>query len=353
MFKLIKTYINQVAMSSTRPDFYCNQIDIPDESGEMIKIVPVGEFPNHHNGPHRVTAEDVQKMAENFAASGTDLLFDLDHNSLWGNTRAAGWSPKVEAREDGLYIEYPNFVPEVAEMVKNREYRYFSPVYVLFAEDKDGTNIGARIDSVALTNRPYMDREIDHIGNTRRNPKPEKLNMFPDWFMKLLGLSNNATAEEVNSKLNATDQAALLSAIKATETDDPAPVKPEPDPEPVANSDGDKLDKILNMLQAQGARLDSLESVNAASAADRVDALVNSAISQFKILPAHAAAWVAHATADFDAAKQALDAISVNAVKPSMVRTPQVKNPVEGEKVSALDAAINSMRSNPAFTSQN
>src|SRR5699024_7733932 len=117
---------------------YVNAIEIsqaePDED-DWIRIVPVGEFPEHQNGPHVITQEHIKQMETNFTNSGTDLLFDVDHASLWGTTKAAAWSNQVEAREDGLYIKYPKFTPAAEKAIENREYKYFSPVYYL---DKKG-----------------------------------------------------------------------------------------------------------------------------------------------------------------------------------------------------------------------
>ncbi|MEM9665484.1 MAG: phage protease [Bacteroidota bacterium] len=143
---------------------------IAADTGTMIRIVPVGNFPVHHNGGHEVTPLHILEMASNFEAGGTDLLIDVDHESLWGRTRAAGWSSRVEARPDGLYMEYPTWTPQTEELVNERAYRYFSPVYTLSSTDKQGGQVGARLLSVALTNMPYMDTEIEHVGNASGGP---------------------------------------------------------------------------------------------------------------------------------------------------------------------------------------
>ena len=66
-----------------------NAIEIANaknQDGDYIKIVPIGYFPEHHNGAHRIEKHHIEQMADNFKNSGTDLLFDYEHNSLWGDT---------------------------------------------------------------------------------------------------------------------------------------------------------------------------------------------------------------------------------------------------------------------------
>ena len=179
---------------------YRNAVVIPaggdgEAAPEWIRIVPIGAFPNHHDGAHEITAAHVQEMVANFTAHSVDLLFDVDHESLYGNSRAAGWSDAVEAREDGLYCRFPVFTPTGQAHVDNRDYRYFSPVYVLNALDKQGKEIGARVLSVALTNTPYMDAgEIHAVGNSRGGPAPTIPNtpMTPELRACLLYTSDAA-----------------------------------------------------------------------------------------------------------------------------------------------------------------
>lgn len=149
---------------------YRNAVPIPvDADAEWLRIVPVGAYPEHHDGAHEVTADMVQQMATNQRDRyATDVVVDIDHDSLWGYTRAAGWINEIEARDDGLYMRMPEWTRYGQDFIENREYRFFSPVYQIDARDKQGTSVGARLLSVALTNTPYFDEgEIDAARNTR------------------------------------------------------------------------------------------------------------------------------------------------------------------------------------------
>ncbi|XWN36087.1 MAG: phage protease [Balneola sp.] len=282
------------------------------EPGEWIKIIPIGSYPFHHNGAHDVTKEHIDQMVTNFNATGKELLIDWEHKSLWGDTRAAGWINKLEAREDGLYCNYPEFTKSAKEQIDDREYRYFSPVYKLESINKNGDSIGAIVDSVAITNRPYFDNEIDHIGNSESTGEPDQTEIRDtsknhSIDMKLnkealakLGLDENATEEQVN-------EAILNSAAPEAEetTDEPETTK--------TNSSEEKPQWAKDLEK----KFDDQEKVNKAA---QVDALINSAISEGKILPADKPAWEAKANSDFAGAKKILDERKANSAMPAGVK---------------------------------
>jgi len=300
--------------------FYFNATEIAEES-EFIKIVPVGYFPNHPDGPHEITSRHIQEMADNIKNSKKDILFDYGHESLWNaGARAAGWSPKndVQARSDGLYIRYPDFTPKAKEAIENKEYRYFSPVYRLNAKDKMGREIGAILHSVALTNIPYMDNEIDHIQNSQ-----EDIMAFSKEFLAKLGLPEDATQEQVEEKMNSV----LAAQANQEETDEQETTTEETEKE---NSQVDKE------LEERIRRLEEREKKAQEKAAED---LVNSAISQGKILPAHKEVWLIAAKNDFETTKQKIETLKTNAALPSQVQTAREDGNQEQKKNSIAAAA--------------
>lgn len=312
------------------------------EPGEWIKIVPIGYFPEHHDGAHEVTAEHISEMADNFTNSGTDLLVDYEHHSLWGDTMAAGWITKVEARDDGLYAEYPKFTRNAQRMVDEREYRYFSPVYYLCKKDKAGKEIGAFIDSLAITNRPYLDIEIDHIGNATVQPQnePEEQTKATDMNLskenlEALGLKENATEEEINE--------AIANSLKPSGGDQEEPETPEK-----TNSEKSEKEKEKTNSENESelaAKVNSLEKKLAdrekAEETQKAEALVNSAIEKGKILPAHKTAWLNSAKADYNATKESLDEMSENSVMPGKVTVNSNQNGTGGQVSQNDDAFAN------------
>ena len=334
----IRTFFNSLSsgfLKKPKPGMFSNSLEIINAVPEdrMIKVVPVGKFPEHHNGGHEVTREHVKEMAVNCKKQGTDILFDYGHESLWNSSaKAAGWSPKakVEAREDGLYIEYPVLTNAASVSIDNDEYRYLSPVYTLNSMNKQGKPIGATLVSVGITNTPYFGKEIDHIKNsqtTEDSAMNEKL-------AKLLGLKPDATEAEIEAKVNSVmskatelglNEDSTFEEILVAVNSKTAPA-PKADPAPKVEAQQSDTDK----------RLEKLEN-------ERVENLVNSAITQGKILPADKDLWLNAAKSDYDKTKSNLDAKKVNSVMPGKVTIP--KKPAEGEKVNAVDAAAEYIRS--------
>lgn len=292
---------------------FLNAVEISE--GDFIRIVPVGKFPAHPDGPHEITFENVQEMADNFTNHGTDLLFDYEHHSLWGETKAAGWSAEVEARADGLYIKYPDFTKNALQQITDREYRYFSPVYYLEGTGKDGSNLGAVIDSVAVTNRPWMDREIDHI---RNDNLPEESMKYSADYKKELGLAEDATDEQVEAKVN------KLNEIAAEGTKLQEPTEKEPEAKNDSESESEKSDiektietAVANAMKPISEKVDGLITGNKTEAAET---LVNSAIADGKILPADKEVWLNSATGDFTSTKKKLDERKKNSAMPGKVK---------------------------------
>lgn len=303
---------NRGAEKNSLKGLYFNQTDIKQE--DFIKIVPVGYFPNHPDGAHQIEARHIEEMVKNFTATKTDLLFDWEHRSLWGDSRAAGWANAMEARADGLYVKYPEFTKPAQEQIANREYRYFSPVYRLNTKNKLGQEIGATIVSVALTNVPYMDSEIDAIKNDKtENAAMDKI------YLNFLGLPENATETEVKTKLDAMrtkyslPATATLDEILAKAATPAAPVEKPASDEPKANSATPDVEKRLAALEADKQR----------SALQGAEVLVDGAIADGKILPAHRAIWVNSARNDFDGTKAQIAAMAKNAALPATVDKPK------------------------------
>jgi len=312
---------------------FFNQVDISE--GEFVKIVPVGNFPQHPDGAHEITPADIQAMERNFNDSKKDLLFDYEHGSIFGSSRAAGWSAEVKAQPDGLYVKYPAFTPRAAESIKNREYRYFSPVYFMKAKDKLGRDIGAKLDSVALTNIPYLENEIDHIKNDSSEIPMDKN------LLKLLGLGENATQAGVDAKLTALrgqfklDENATLDQIIEA-----AGKKPEGDGA-VKPADGEKPKETPPAL----TQADVEKAVKKELVERDAEVLVNSAITDGKILPAEKNVWLNSAKADLAQTKILLDARPKAGALPGKMKINSNASGKEEDKKSATEKAADHFKS--------
>lgn len=122
---------------------------------EWIMILPLGEVElADGREPFRVDLTAAESIVQRFKAGGVDLVIDYEHQSLAGERApAAGWIKELQARPDGLWgrVEWTS---QGSEYLKNREYRYFSPVLRLDPETRRPT----ALLQLGLTNTPAIRR---------------------------------------------------------------------------------------------------------------------------------------------------------------------------------------------------
>jgi hypothetical protein len=323
--RIMKTKVNKYFRNSKNsdPKYFYNSLEISKTTdstttAEFIKIVPVGVFPTHPDGPHEITPDHIKEMAVNIQAGGTDILFDFGHESLWNaSAEAAGWSPKdlVQAKPDGLYIKYPEFTTEGAEKVNGRAYRYFSPVYCLESFNKQGQEIGAVFHSVGLTNTPYMDTEIDAIGNSQQKIKNRGIKMN-EHFLKLLGLAGTATETEIQNAVTAFKTKCGVDE-NATLEDCIAAIEAKKTTQEITNSaaTASLAEKLTEMTKF----ILEFESDKTTRRNIAAEALVNSAIAEGKLLPKFKDQFVNDAIKNFAAVKEDLEKREKNSAVPGTV----------------------------------
>ncbi len=307
--RLPKIFLNRDKKAEQH--FYTNALEIDtttpvDQANKLIKIVPVGLFPTHPDGPHEITPQHIQEMAANLKNGGTDVLFDFGHESIWDpSAEAAAWSPKdkVQAMADGLYIEYPQFTTKGQEKVNGKAYKYFSPAYLLNKTDKNGKEIGAVLHSIGLVNKPYMDTEIDNIGNSETNNKKKDIKMNAA-LLKFLGLPDTATEADM---MNAVKTLAAKYGLPETATMMEVITKAEE--AAAANPSTQKNSEVL-------AELASLKAAETARHDAEVETFVNQAITDGKIIPALKDQTIADAKKNFAAIKEDIDKRAKNSALP-------------------------------------
>lgn len=100
----------------------------------------------------QMNAEIAAALIADFEASGKPILYDYEHNSLYGDSRAAGWIVKlVYAPGRGLFGKV-EWTPDAAEDIAKKVWRYSSPLFIF--NPKTGAVV--RLLSVALTNNPAL-----------------------------------------------------------------------------------------------------------------------------------------------------------------------------------------------------
>lgn len=133
--------------------------DYPE--GCNAHIFPDGKFRSDDGRPARDTEGKVQdwRMDAEIAAdliaalekSGKPILYDYEHNSLFGDSVAAGWITKlVYVAGRGLFA-HVEWVDDAADAIAKKKYRYSSPCFYY-----DATGRVVELISVALTNNPAL-----------------------------------------------------------------------------------------------------------------------------------------------------------------------------------------------------
>ena len=118
-----------------------------------LRLLPLGQV-NLVDGrpPFEVDPEALTALVRAFGARGTDLVIDYEHQSLkGGQAPAAGWIKDLEAREDGLWAQV-EWTSKAGKYLKQREYRYFSPVLRIDPESRRPQELM----NMALTNVPAI-----------------------------------------------------------------------------------------------------------------------------------------------------------------------------------------------------
>lgn len=139
-----------------------------------VELASPGEYLGHWQGEYTLTMEDLENMVSN-ADARLPVMVDYNHASLDAERApdpalagvAAGWIDELRIEGETLKgrIEWTD---RATELIEADEYRYLSPVIDLYAvHPNTGNPIGAVLDSVGLTNRPFFQDQESVRSNAR------------------------------------------------------------------------------------------------------------------------------------------------------------------------------------------
>jgi len=168
---------------------------------EWVHLMPLGVSFQGRDGRGPYSLPDVQAAQSVIAAtlayqSGADIPIDYDHQLLWSRQNgqpapASGWIKEFQARADGIWGRV-EWTPRAAELLRDKEYRYLSPV---FMHDQAGSV--TRLAFAALSNIPNL--ELAALASQLPGGEPPVLKL-EDFLKQLAGvfkLSAGSTAEAV------------------------------------------------------------------------------------------------------------------------------------------------------------
>jgi len=164
---------------------------------ETISVLPIGHVVSS-KGEFDVDEESYREMKAQIAKRGVDLVVDYEHQTLKGcEAPAAGWVKELKL-EDGQIKAVVEWTERGAEYLKNREYRYLSPVVSVRKSD----NKAMGLHSLALTNTPAIEGMPPIVNSENFEGGNNNMDLIKK-LAELLGLGEDATEEQVMEALKA------------------------------------------------------------------------------------------------------------------------------------------------------
>lgn len=236
------------------------QVDASGEPPEWITVFSqLGQIMTRDGRTFEV---DGQKLMSVFADDGIDLPIDINHSTSWAmgdNARASGWVK--ELRVDGSRLDARvEWLEEGKSLLRAKQYKYLSPAF--YHNDLGQVS---RLMAVSMVNSPALARQPALASAGRSSISTEKQMKS---FAKALGLADGANEAECLSALN----------------------------ERLAGSVSKKVhDEALSQLSAASTELAEIKSK---ARAEKVDGLIEAALSAKKILPAEKDHYLALCSTD-------------------------------------------------------
>lgn len=223
-------------------NFAALSFDIAD-SAKPVRVLPAGRF-RSADGSGRpasppegwlLDAEGARSLVERAKSRADRKLIDYEHQSMRAGevapAPAAGWIEALEWRDPaesepgGLYAK-PDWTPRAAAMIRDREYRYLSP---LFSYDQASGRV-LDLVSLGLVNQAGLDNLTDLAALAAlKHPAldDEETSMIPKPLLAALSVAESATEAEALAALSAitAERDGLRAEVAALKTAQPDPAK--------------------------------------------------------------------------------------------------------------------------------
>jgi phage I-like protein len=187
-----------------------------------VQLIPYGKH-STGKGDFVLDREGAASIISDFNSRQNDMVLDYEHQTLTGSEApAAGWIRKlINKGSEGIWAVV-QWTPRAIEYLRNREYRYISPVFLKSASD----GRVMRLINAALTNQPAIDGMVPVVNKQLKDEYPETEEKRKEERMEklfeLLGLKADATEEQAmeavmslkeSTALREKEHAELLKAL--------------------------------------------------------------------------------------------------------------------------------------------
>jgi len=171
---------------------------------QWVHALPLGNYKHPIHGMLNFTPERIRRFADSVKQKvrGIDPDIDYDHKLDPSKGKAAaGWVKDAEERADGLWL-LVEWTKDAAKELKDKKYRYFSTEFADTLEDNTGNVFQDVVLGGGLTNRPFMKNLTpinlsEVVGNDAQEGTMDRAELA-----RILGLSEDATEDDVKAKLN-------------------------------------------------------------------------------------------------------------------------------------------------------
>ena len=168
-----------------------------NEVATEVQLLPYGEIKSGDGSVSIITKEVLLEIIKRFDARENDLVIDYEHQTLTGSEApAAGWIKRLFVKDDGLWAEV-EWTRRGESQVKEKEYRYLSPVIMAKKKDSKGRLIPEVLHSAALTNDPAIDGMVPLAAKSHFENLNKESVMDLEKLCKALGLATGSSEEEV------------------------------------------------------------------------------------------------------------------------------------------------------------
>lgn len=255
-----------------RRHHFALNFELPSEPPAEVELIPAGETLVGRDGRRwRWDEQSRQRVLEEFASRGLPLPIDVNHAQelrapKGEESPAHGWIERLALREDGALVGVVSWTPRGAHAVRDREYRFLSPVFDF--TPSDGRVV--RLTSVALTNEPNL--RLPALNHQETHMKREMTASILAALGMLCGTTAESTDEEIVGALNQ--------------------IKRDLDSARASNAAHPTLDRYVpradyDALAARAANAEqALRERDQAAHQAQVDAAINAALGEGKITPA-------------------------------------------------------------------
>ena len=316
--------------------------EIPGDNTVWIQVTPQGKFlPSDGRKmtvPHwYIDAAVAARVIERFNRTRNERVVDYEHQTLYKEENgkeapAAGWMRQLQWREgQGLFAQV-ELTGRAAQYVADREYRYFSPVFLYHSKSGEVLDVSMG----ALTNTPAIDgmEELELLAAATFgiDPKQEEppMNELLKALRAALGLPENATESEALAALSAhlkalrktldLEDSANGEAVIAACTGLKAKAKAQSaDPDPSKFIAIEAFDELKGELAALSAKFQERES-------NDVDTMIKTALEDGRLMKVQES-WAR------DLAKSNVAALS------SYLKTAQPLAAIKGSQTGGKDPA--------------